>query len=226
MRALKCSTLVLAIIVLLLGGCGTIVPGSTHSETRSLVADLPAEHYRSIAVFVENFDEIDRLPAEQAIIGSLGSFGVRAVSGPALFEGRHLDDQSKAKLVQKDFDAVLYVSTGGKVASEQKMENLVYNGQDVIYVAGGIPWYPLKTQHYIIKADGSVYKPVIANKLKSDLQDTKTNIQVWSSETIVTGDADQYGNPSGMTGTPVDYSTMLLDAAKQIAIKMREDHVI
>lgn len=213
-------------VALLLCGCGSIVPGSMHSETRSLVADLPAEKYQSIAVFVENFEEIDRMAAEQAIISSLESLGIRAVSGPTLFEGQHRDDQSKAKLVQKDFDAVLYVSTSEKGITEKKMENLIYNGQDVIYVAGGIPWYPLKKRHFIIKPDGSVYKPVIAAKLTSDLQDTKTNIRVWSSETIVMGDADQYGNPGGMTGAPVDYSTMLLVATKQIAAKMREDHVI
>jgi hypothetical protein len=208
-------------LAVLLGGCAA-------AETRSIVdtASLPSKQYRSIAIFLENFDEADRPLAEAAIQNSFQTFSIRVASGVALFEGRQLDDPAKAKLIQKDFDAVLYVRTSEKGITEQRMENLVFNGEDVIYVAGGIPWYSLKTDHYIIKPDGSVYKPIIAAKLKSDLQDTKTNLQVWSSETIVTGDADKFGNPGGVSGLPVDYSTMLVTASKQIVEKMHGDHII
>jgi len=206
-------------IASLLGGCSAV-------ETRSAVsgADLPAGKYHAVAVFVENVNEEDRAIAEEVVVSDLHGAGVRAVSETALFRGTQLDRGAKAKIVQSEFDAVLYLTVVEKGVSEKRLENITHNGQTLFYrtqIPGGtffdvgVGVGEQISQFWILKEDGSVYEPLFALKAKSDLQDTHTNITVWSAESIATG------NPRGTT-----MRQLLEEVSKQMVSKMRADNTI
>ena len=207
------------------------------SETRSIVskADLPAAAYRRIAVFVENADPARPrsspsinvsngqisliIPApsgsatdaeiEQKIVSAFKSAGVVATSGPDLFKGQKLSNQAKATLVQKSFDAVLYVNVLTNGMREEQVVGAWHDGQN-ISIYGETRPLDIYDQKYNLKADGTVWSEVPTFQAKCDLQDTKTNKIVWSSETIATG------------GTLV----LLSSASTQIVEKLKVDGAI
>jgi hypothetical protein len=218
---------------------GFFLTGCAESETRSVVSssDLPGSKYRKIAVFVENSDparsrssvELNvsngtislMIPTpsgsatdaeiEQKIGSALAGAGVKASSGPALFDGQTLSDQAKASFIQKRFDAVLYVAVLTNGMREERVAGASHNGQYITMGGGGpepIDDYTLNS--FELKPDGSVWHNVPTFQAKCDLQDTKTNKIVWSSETIATG------------GTLV----LLSRASDQIVGKLRADGAI
>jgi hypothetical protein len=216
---------------------GLILTGCANSETRSIVStsDLPGSKYRRVAVFVENSDPAKPraspslhasngslvlfIPAptgsstdaeiEQKIVSALGSAGVKANSGPSLFNGQALNDRAKAAILQKGFDAVLYVTVLTNGMKAEQVADASHNGQFVKFGA----FQPEPIGNYLsfdYRPDGTVWHDVPTFQAKCDLQDTKTNKVVWSSETIATG------------GTAV----LLSRASDQIVEKMRADGAI
>ena len=71
------------------------------------------------------------------------------------------------------------------------------------------------TDLYIIKPDGSVYQSMLILKTNADLQDTQTAKQVWTSETISSGNAKT-----------TNMAALFNQAAQQIVTKMREASAI
>jgi hypothetical protein len=219
--------------------CGLILTGCADSETRSIVSssDLSGNKYRRIAVFVEGSDPARTRPSagvnaangavtfslfipapsgsasmaevEQKIVTALGSAGVIASSGPALFSGQTLSNQAKAALLQKSVDAVLYVAVLTNGMREEQVAGASHNGQFVKFAN----WEPEPIENYgsfDYRPDGTVWHDVPTFQAKCDLQDTKTSKVVWSSETIATG------------GTAV----LLSRASEQVVAKMRSDSAI
>ena len=216
---------------------GFVLTGCADSETRSIVSsELPLGKYHRIAVFIENSNPAQPrgspsiqasngaffliIPSpnpsstgteiEQKIVAALDTQGVKAGSGPAMFGGRSLSDEAKANIIQKNFDAVLYVTVLTNGYTEERVAGASHNGQ-LIQFAGLSP-EPITEYHdkLILKPDGTVWHNVPTFQAKCDLQDTRTNKVVWSSETIATG------------GTLV----VLSRAADQIVSKLRTDGVI
>jgi hypothetical protein len=197
------------------------------AETRSIVTATPSTKYRAIAVFIENSKANDRQAIEQSVIAALNHQGVDAKSSSEIFAAMGTaNKQEKADRLQKLFDAVLYVNVMQAGPTEERMENLFYDGQFIVFHTKGFAWasYPSSMGDYIIKPDGSVFKPALGIQLRSDLQDTKTNLQVWSAETIVTGEI-----PTRNSAGPENSSGMhaLFDkAVEQLVEKMRTDNAI
>ena len=200
----------LSFICLLLAGCA-------ESETRSIVSksDLPAHKYQKIAVFVEEPGSSPRssrttgpsvnigngqisffIPTggttasateiEQKVLSALGSAGVVASSGPSVFKQQNLSDQAKALIIQKEFQAVLYVTVEHGM-SEENRTPASHDGTNVTFDNGEVKPISELSDAYKLKPDGSVYYVYPVVKMKSDLQDTKTNKLVWSAETIASG---------------------------------------
>lgn len=144
------------------------------------------------------------------MISAFQSAGMVAGSGKALFKGRNVNDQSKARIVQREFDAVLYVAVLTTGMREKLVPYARHDGQFIT-----IDGETKEIDHYVenaysLKEDGSVYESVPTLHTKCDLQDTKTNKQIWTAETIATG------------GTLVLFS----QASKQIVDKLRTDGAI
>lgn len=221
----------LATMALVLASCAS-------SETRSLVSksDLPTTRYHKIVVFLEepnptapstpasagfaNGQLVITLPSdgpsasraemEQKILAALTDSGIAAKSGSALFKGKRISAQEKARVVQKEFDAILYVTILANGMRERLVEGAFHDGR-MISIHGEVKEIDVYVNNaYELKADGTVYERVPTLHIKAELQDTKTAKLVWASETIATG------------GTLV-----LADKAiKQIAEKMRADGAI
>jgi hypothetical protein len=215
---------------------GFLLSGCAESETRSIVSsDLNGNKYRSIAVFVENSDPAKPTASpsfqanngtfvlfiptptgsstdaeiERKVVTAMGGVGVRASSGPALFNEQTLNNKAKANILQKNFDAVLYVTVLTNGMREEPIGGAYFDGQNVVFQTGVVT--PLDQLTGVsVKADGGVWGQVPTFQAKCDLQDTKTNKIVWSSETIASG------------GTAV----LLSRAADQIVAKMRSDGAI
>jgi hypothetical protein len=205
--------------VLLLAGCAGAV-----SETRSLVSknDLSASKYHRVAVFIENLGDSERAAAEQIVVSTLQNVGVNAANGPDVLDGRGaLTENEKASIVQREFDAVLYMAVLEKGVVEELVPGASHNNGYVVFHRDIVPGFgasfatDIGTDGYILKPDGSVYKPILALKIKVDLQDTKTAKEVWTSETIASGDAKD----SSM-------NDMFGRATQQITEKMRVDGAI
>jgi hypothetical protein len=189
------------------------------SETRSVVstADIPAAKYARVAVFIENLDEAERPIAEGLVVSALKGAGVDAVSGNNFLKRRdpNLTETAKALLVQKEFDALLYVKVVDKGVSEERIEQAWFDGKMVHYNIGILTVANNVTDPYVIKPDGSVYRAMLVLKTQSELQDTKSAKVVWSGETVSSG----YAKASNMT--------LLFDqASKQIIEKMRTDSAV
>jgi len=216
-----------------------VLTGCADSETRSIVSssDLSGSKYRRIAVFVEGSDpakshlsggvnagngaitlslfiptpsgSAPMAEVEQKIVTAIGGTGAKASSGPALFSGQTLSNQAKAAILQKGFDAVLYVAVLTNGMREEQVADASHNGQFVTF--GAFQPEPIENYgSFDYKPDGTVWHNVPTFQAKCDLQDTKTNKVVWSSETIATG------------GTAV----LLSRASEQIVAKMRSDGAI
>ncbi len=210
---------------------GLLLVGCSSIETRSIVsgADIPASKYSRLALFVENLDETERLNAEQMILPVLKRAGVAAIIGPDIFKGRanKLSEKEKASLVQKEFDAVLYVSILDKGVVEELVPNAQHNGQTITFLNSqplglinfnssliiGVDQNTSKM--YVLKQDGSVYQLMLALKTRADLQDTQTNKQVWTAETVASGKQ-----------TLTNMSQLFTQASQQIVEKMRADGAI
>jgi hypothetical protein len=204
--------LILSFVSSLLAGCAA-------SETRSLVNkdDIPASKYKKVAIFIENLDEAERPAAEKIVVAALQNAGVNAASGPDIFKGRgtKLSEKAKASIVQKEFDAIIYLTVVEKGLVEELIPNAFFDGQMVQYNLGIMTVGHDLTDMYIIKSDGSVYQPMLALKTKVDMQDTKSAKPVWTSETISSGHAKTTNMPALFT-----------QASNQIVAKMREDSTI
>ena len=217
--------------------CGLILSGCADSETRSIVSsDLSGNRYRRIAVFVENSDPAKPrvspsfhanngalvlfIPAptgsstdaeiEQKIVAALGSAGVKASSGPGLFNEQTLDNKAKASILQKNFDAVLYVTVLTNGFIEEPVAGAYFDGQNVVFQTGVVTPLEQLTPRCSAKADASVWCGVPTFQAKCDMQDTKTNKVVWSSETIASGGS----------------AVVLSRASDQIVAKMRSDGAV
>lgn len=216
-------------------GCVLPLVGCATSETRTAVsaADVSAGKYRKIAVFLESGADapsetvnvqiwgpiIIPVPApyrpykkaeiEEAVLSTLISAGAEAVSSEQIFAGRELNAKDKALLVRKSFDAVLYVAVLVNGQREKQIEGASHNGY-LITIGGETRQIDEYDSKYELKSDGTVWDRTPTLHVKSDLQDTKTNKQVWTAETIATG------------GTLV----LLKQVSSQIAQKMRDDGII
>lgn len=195
-----------------------LVAACASSETRSLVSkdDIPASKYQNVAVFVENLDGGERSKAEQIIVSALKNAGVNATSGLDAFKGRGtLSDKAKADLIQRQFDAVLYLTVLENAVVEERVPNAFFDGQNIQYNMGIVTVSHNVTGLYDVQSDGSVYQPILALKTKADVQDTKSAKQVWTSETISTGNAKT-----------TSMSALLVQASNQIVAKLQEDSAI
>jgi hypothetical protein len=140
---------------------GILLAGCAASETRSIVSksDLPANRYKKIAVFIEDQNPKSSSNAvnmavgpivipihtpsgsaqtaeiEQKVVSALRSAGVDARNGPALFNGQKLNERDKAGIVQKNFDAVLYVNILVNGMTEELVDNAWHDGS-FITIAG------------------------------------------------------------------------------------------
>ena len=204
-------------VVLILG---LFLVGCASSETRSLVSkeDLPASKYKKLAVFIENLEEPERKGAEQIVLGALQNSGVNAVSGFDAYKrrGAALTEKAKATILQKEFDSVMYVKVVQKGQTEELIPNAYFDGQMVqINILGIASVGHNVTDLYIIKPDGSVYQSMLILKTNADLQDTQTAKQVWTSETISSGNAKT-----------TNMAALFNQAAQQIVTKMREASAI
>jgi hypothetical protein len=201
--------------ILLIAVC---VSGCASSETRSIVSkdDIPATKYKKVALFIENLDEPERSAAERTVVSTLQNAGVNAVGGPDVFKGRGaLSEQAKANIVQKQFDAVLYLTVEQRGVIEELIPNAFFDGQVIQYNLGIVTVGHNITDLHVIKPDGSVYEQKLTLKTKVDLQDAKSAKTVWISETI----------SSGPTKT-TNMAALFSQAANQIVAKMREDSTI
>ena len=199
---------------------GLSLVGCASSETRSLVNkdDLPASKYKNVAIFIENLEEAERLGAEQIVLSALQNSGINAVSGQETLKrrGAALTENAKAALIQKQFDAVMYVRVAQKGQIEELIPNAYFDGQMVqINVLGIATVGHNLTDLYIIKPDGSVYQSMVVLKTVADFQDTKTAKQIWTSETISSGNA---------RGT--NMAALFTQASRQIVEKLRADNVM
>jgi hypothetical protein len=196
--------------------CALLLAGCADSETRSIVSktDLLPNGYHKILVFVEDSDPTPHsgqtpsinvangqitlfIPEggqsgsaaeiEQKLLSSLGSAGVAASGGSTFFKEQKLTEQAKATEVQKVFDAVLYVTILVNGMREQMVAGASQDGQFISIYGETRPIDDYDKMKYTFKEDGTVYQNVPTLQTKSDLQDTKTNKQVWSAETIGTG---------------------------------------
>ena len=175
-----------AVIVFL----GLLLAGCAVSETRSIVdkEHLPATKYQKVALFIEGVDEPERTAAEQIVLSTFQSAGLNTESALAFFAKRgQLSDQAKASIIQKQFDAVLYLKVVQKGIAEELVPNARSDGQYIVYKLGIVNFGAEIPEGLIIKPDGSVYKPSLALHTTVDFQDTKTAQQVWTSETVSSG---------------------------------------
>jgi hypothetical protein len=203
-------------IALLLAACA-------QSETRSVVSadDLPASKYHNVAIFIENVDESQAATAAQMVISTFRNSGVNARSGSDAFEGRSkLTEVAKAKIIQSEFDAVLYLTVVQEGLTEELVPDAHSDGQVITFyknlgIMGASFTTDIGVENFIVKPDGSVYQPKLALQTKVDLQDTKTAKLVWTSETIASG-------PAKLT----DMNTLFEQASRQIVEKMRADNAI
>jgi hypothetical protein len=155
--------------------------------------------------------------AEQIVIATFQKAGVNAESGGDLFARRGiLTEQAKARVIQKEFDAVIYLTVLEKGIFEEIVPNAWSDGQTITYnVLGLLAVSHNVTDMYVIRPDGTVYQQMLTLKTKVDLQDTKSAKQVWSSETVSSGSA-RLTNMDALFG----------QASGQIIEKMKADAVI
>jgi hypothetical protein len=188
------------------------------SETRSAVStqDLRSGKYRNVAIFIEGVGEPERSAAEQSVISTLQAAGLNPASAVTLFAERgNLTEQAKANIVQKEFDSVLYWTIVQKGVVEELVPNARSDGRFLISNLGMVNFGEDLPAGYTVKPDGSVYRPQLALKTKVDLQDAKTAKQVWTSETVSSG------NPK-----VANMNALLGQASQQIVEKMKSDGVI
>lgn len=206
-------------------GLALLLVRCTSAETRSLVSkeDIPETKYKKLVVFIENLDDSERSPAEQIVVSALQTAGVTAVSAPDFFKERgQLSEQQKSRLVQREFDAVLYFKVVEKGVFEEIVPDVTNNGGELVYAKQWIPGVfgtvfstDVGADLYDLKPDGSVYKKMFGLKAQVDLQDTKSAKEVWTSETVATGESHT-----------TNMSLLFTQASNQIVSKMREDHAI
>ena len=201
---------VFPLIAMILAACS--------SETRSLVssADIPVAKYNQVALFIEHIDSSLRTDAEEAAVSAFRNAGIQVVDGNRFLSEQSVStEKAKASVVQKQFDAVLYITILQSGKTEVQKQGAHFDGQAIrfqdnplIAVCGEA------LQDYIIKPDGSVYRSLLALKTKAELQDTKSAKLVWTSETV---GYDAFSNVT---------SRLFRHAVDQIIEKMRSDKAI
>jgi hypothetical protein len=206
-------------------GLALLLVGCTTAETRSVVSkeDIPEAKYKKVVVFIENLEDNERVPAETIVVTTLQAAGLNATSSTNFFnDSGKLSEQQKARLVQKEFDAILYLKVVEKGVFEEIVPDVTHQGDMLVYSKQIIPGVfgatfatDIGANLYDLRPDGSVYKQMFGLKTQVDLQDTKSAKQVWSSETVATGEAH--------TST---MSMLFTQAFNQIVSKLREDHAI
>ena len=194
----------------LLFGCA----GETHSNVSQ--ADLPSAKYRKLALFVENLDAPEKLPAEQIITKAFGDAGLKVVSSSDIFGTHSLSPDAQASLIRSQgFDAAVYVTILEKGATDEQIEGAWYDFNNNEMHIDPVSGITATIRGYAVKPDGTVYYHTLGLKARAELQDIKTAKEVWQSETIVAG----HGQVSNM-------NAMFAEAAKQIVEKMRSDQAI
>lgn len=204
---------------------GFLLVGCASSETRSLLSadDIPSTRYKKIAVFVENVPDSERSAAEQVVASALQNAGVDATTASSFFARRaRLDEKQKALIVQRQFDAVLYLSVLEQGETGEVIPGASHNGNAISFYRDIVPGFfgaafttDIGKNLYSLNPDGSVSRRILAMKTKVDLQDTKTAKLVWTSETISSGDANV-----------TKAETLFAQASSQIVAKLRDDSVI
>lgn len=193
-----------------LGACAS-------SETRSTVspADVPASKYKKVAVFIENLPPEEKAGAEQVVASAFKEAGIDAAASADIFAGKNLGEKAKASYVQKNFDAVFYLTVLKKGLVENPIPNAYYDGQTITYNMGILTVTHDAPNMHMVKPDGTVYEVDMALKAKTDVQDTKSAKLVWTSETVASGNARVTTMPA-----------LFKQVTNQIVAKMREDHAI
>lgn len=196
-----------------LAACGS-------SETRSLVStqDIPASKYRKVILFIENTTPQEQREAERVFVAALKQRGINSTGSAEFFATNpKLSDAAKAALVRKHgFDAAMYVAVLEKNVVEERVPNTWHDGQMIHSSIFGL----ITVSHdiagsYIPKQDGSVYQPLLALKLKAELQDVNSGKHVWVAETVATGPA-----------AANNMSLLFTQASNQVADKLRTDQAI
>jgi hypothetical protein len=219
--------LAFGILAALLLGCAAV------TETRSVVSsgDIPEAKYNKIVIVVQNFGEDEHSKAEQALVHELRSAGIAGIStDDVLAKGKNFTDAQKTKLIQDNYEAVLYVRLIQSGTAERRLDDASHDGQMVTFhdhFAGfngfleshsttrlGVNHIIVK-QNYILKPDGAVYEKGRAIQLNSELQDTKTNKRVWVGDTSAfIKNADE------------STASLFQDAAQNLIKKLQADKAI
>lgn len=203
----------LGVACLFLVGCAAEV------ETSSVVsaADLPANRFRNVVVFVENINPAEQLVAEQSIASRLKSSGVRAISSLEVFNySRALDDDQKAAIIRdQKIEAALFVTLVRLQQVSTPVPDVTYS--DGMFHGGNsfFQWHSTHSLEYSVDAQGQVVKETVLVVTQSVLQDVMTAKQVWAAETSASVNA-KYGDPAGLFDL----------ASRQLVAKMRADRAI
>lgn len=200
-----------------------LISGCVSADTNSTLSreDVRAGGYRRVLVFLENVSDEERAAAEKSITSAFAATGVQAKSGAVLFRGSKLSEQRKTEIVQRDFDAVLYINVQSRAPSIQVP--LAKVDGNVVHIP--TPFGDTITrpaENYVIASDGGVYRTVDLQS-RAELQDTKSAKVVWASNvntaaghTMVSGGRQVVGGTLGQ----------LEEVARQLVTRMRSDQII
>ncbi|RXH12333.1 hypothetical protein EAS56_17650 [Bradyrhizobium guangzhouense] len=209
------------LLALLAGSLCACTSSATISNVSA--ADIPADKYRKIAVFVEKLSDAERPVAEEIFVSKLQRAGLEAESATKIFGGTTSSEKEKEQLIQSQFDSVIYLAVDKEIF-EEAMPNSRHDDRSITLSSDPsqrivnmitLPITDATTKEYVLRSDGSVAKPVLKLTVKSDLQDTKTAKLVWTAES----------NSSGHPGR-VNVVQLFTQISDQIIEKMHADHAI
>lgn len=222
MQHVASASLIAAAISLtaLLGGCAEIVSNTASSVSAS---DIKPGKYKKIAIFVENTEDADRINFEVAAASSLQRAGLEGKSSFELFNYSKLrfnPDQQAQMVRDNNFDSALYVTVAQKALLQEPVaveSTMVLGDQRLICrrnAIGQICSSPASTSFF--GPDGRLFRQVVTLLLKAELQDIVSGKQVWTAETSISFEGNNFGA----------IATLFDRAMRELSARMRIDGVI
>lgn len=200
-----------------------ILCGCVEAKTTSAVssADIPADKYRKVIVFVETSDEADHLLFEQLVATALQRAGVQAQSSLEVFNySREVSGDDMAALIrQQNFQAALYVKVLREDLELIPVPNVTRDGQ-MFHSSGSFGPFQYNSATsvsatYSVTQDGHVVRPVLHLAIQSQMQDVWSAKQVWAAQTDATLNA-KVGS----------VKLLVEQSLKQVVEKMQADRAI